>query len=41
LLLLAVVHATGDELTVGQMTGGTVRELVLNCHHVAAKILEF
>jgi hypothetical protein len=39
LLLLAVVHAADDELTVGQMTGATVRDLVLNCHHVAAKIV--
>jgi hypothetical protein len=40
-LLLALVHAVGDELTVGQMTGATVRELVLSCHRVAAKILNF
>lgn len=38
-LLLAIVHTTEDELRAVDMTGATVRDLVLNNHHVAAKIV--
>jgi hypothetical protein len=40
-LLLAIVHAASDELTEASLVGGTLRDLVLNCHHVAAKIVTF
>lgn len=36
-ILLAVVSAATDEATAASLAGGTVRELVLGSHHVAAR----
>jgi hypothetical protein len=39
ILLLAVVSSTADPVAAASLTGGTVRDLVLESRHVAAKTL--
>lgn len=38
-LLLAVVHSTPDPVSVASLTGTTLQEFILTCHHVAARVV--
>jgi hypothetical protein len=33
------VHSTPDPVTAASLTGATLRDLVLNCHQVAVRIV--
>jgi hypothetical protein len=38
-MLLAIVSADMDTVNAAALTGGTIRDLTLNCHHVAARFV--
>jgi hypothetical protein len=40
MVLLAIVHSDVDGVTAAGLTGVTLRELVLNSHHVAARVVK-
>jgi single-stranded DNA-specific DHH superfamily exonuclease len=40
MVLLAIVHSGVDGVTAADLTGATLRELVLNSHHVAARVVK-
>ena len=39
-ILLAIVHSDPDKVTSATLTGATLRDLVLSCHQVAARIIQ-
>jgi hypothetical protein len=39
-ILLAIVHSDPDKVTSASLTGATLRDLVLSCHQVAARIIQ-